>query len=262
MVGLVPVLVRSAIIWRWRVKLNFFKERVITMKKKISLMLVVACLVLSQFAHAGTVDVFGYTWDTTEGTYAAGANPEILYTVNNPDSITVTGIWAGWASISMPLSISPGDVLSYDRYLSNDPRDRTGSGSTSTWLNSYQSHPLDTSGVSLDNYFENQGNDRDWPSTTAAGWIGLGGSGSVETGIHYDITFGATSYTLTMTDIVTGDQIETGTAALDPTLIGFWQFGMWESEQDMTIENFAVIPEPATMLLLGLGGVLLRRKRV
>jgi hypothetical protein len=95
-----------------------FYNTVVVMKKKICLMLVVACLVLSQFAHAGTVDVFGYTWETTEGIHEQGANPEILYTVNNPDSITATGIFPGFTSITTPLSISPGDVLSYDRYLS------------------------------------------------------------------------------------------------------------------------------------------------
>jgi hypothetical protein len=54
-----------------------------------------------------------------------------------------------------------------------------------------------------------------------------------------------------MTDIATGAQIATATAALDPTLIGYWQFGMWETEQDMTIENFKVIPEPATIDVFG-----------
>jgi hypothetical protein len=50
-----------------------------------------------------------------------------------------------------------------------------------------------------------------------------------------------------MTDIATGAQIATATAALDPTLIGFWQFGMWETEQDMTIENFKVLYKGANL---------------
>ena len=235
--------------------------------RKLLFLCAMVCLAMSHLASAGTVDVFGYTWETTEGTYAAGANPEILYTVNNPDSITVTDIWAGWASISMPLSISPGDVLSYDRYLSNDMRDRVGGWALSSWLADYQSMPLDTTGATLDAYFEYADNNREtWAHTTATDWFEIAASGSptalASTGIHYDFAFGAASYTATMTDIVTGAQIATGTSALDPALIGYWLFGLWDTEQDMTIENFVVTPEPATLLLLGLGGVLLRRKRV
>jgi hypothetical protein len=180
------------------------------MKKKICLMLVVACLVLSQFAHAGTVDVFGYTWETTEGigytwettegidtTYEGGAEPEILYTVNNPDSITATGIWTAYTSITTPLSISPGDVLSYDRYISNDYRDRVGLGigAPSYWMTYYRSHPLNTTGDSLGLYFEYAESTREVSTyTLATGWVDLASSGSAaSTGIHYDIAFGAKS---------------------------------------------------------------------
>jgi hypothetical protein len=41
-----------------------------------------------------------------------------------------------------------------------------------------------------------------------------------------------------------------------------FRVGIWDSEQDVTISNFTVVPEPATMVLLGLGGLLLGRKRV
>ncbi len=225
------------------------------------------CLLLSQFASAGTVDVFGYSWVTTEATYEYGVNPEILYVVNNPDSITVTDIWAGWASITTPISISAGDVLSYDRYLTNELRDRVGlDWGLSTWLEAYHSLPLDTAGANYDTWFEYADNNREWWAyTTATDWFELAASGSptalASTGIHYDFAFDSASYTATLTDIVTGTQIATGTAALDPAAIGYWTFGLWNTEQDMTIENFQVVPEPATMLLLGLGGVLLRRRR-
>jgi hypothetical protein len=220
-------------------------DRVVVMKKKICLMLVVACLVLSQFAHAGTVDVFGYTWETTEGIHEQGANPEILYTVNNPDSITATGIFPGFTSITTPLSISPGDVLSYDRYLSNEMRDRVGLGigAPSNWLNYYQSHPLDTTGVTLDAYFVYAESDRDTRThTTATGWLDMTASGAkASTGLHFEFGFvTATTYYARITDIVNGTQVAAGVGTLDISTVANWQFGMWETEQDMTIENFQV----------------------
>ena len=211
------------------------------------MLMLVAVSLMAGSAMAGTVDVFGYSWETTEATYELGLNPEILYVVNNPDSITVTDIWAGWASITTPLSIGAGDVMSYDRYLTNEWRNRVGlDWALSTWLEAYHSLPLDAAYANYDTWFEFADNNREtWAFTTATGWFELAASGSptalASTGIHYEISFDSASYSLTMTDIVTGAQIASATAALDPAAIGYWTFGLWNTEQDMTIENFVII---------------------
>jgi hypothetical protein len=46
-----------------------------------------------------------------------------------------------------------------------------------------------------------------------------------------------------------------------PADIHAFRVGLWDSEQTLTIDNFAVVPEPASAALAGLGALLLFRRR-
>ncbi len=237
------------------------------MKKKIVMCLVMICVMtLAGAAQAGTINFSGRDWSTLDGVHAD--NPSVLstYVVNNPDSMTMTGVFGAGTDtgISTPISLSVGDVVSYDYYLTKEMRDPIGDGD-SDWISDSTTGPKDAGDAWVAYTYHD--NNPTWLWTSANGWddLSLIDAGAALTGIHYDWVFdSATQYTLTATSIGSSALLGSwtdSTSMTDITLITQWKAGIWDSEQDVTIENFTVVPEPATMLLLGLGGVLLRRRR-
>lgn len=94
--------------------------------------------------------------------------------------------------------------------------------------------------------------------------LGVDISGEVLLEVVLDTTQSTTSWTLAT--YVNGVQVLDNQWGSNPTLagVGFGIFGAEGSEITATFDDFmltAVVPEPATMVLLGLGGLLLRGKR-
>ncbi len=230
--------------------------------------MLVAVSLMAGSSMAAVLDVFGYDWTTNP------AQTGDTYVKNSETSLSLGA--TDWASVAyvttQGLSISVGDTVSYDRYISE----------TGDWMSWYRGGPLDAGGVALDFYFDYTG---DWAAdgsgdivhtyTKATDWIWditLGGTiptADNATGLHFDFYYdSATTYVATITDIVSGTVIASGSSTIeadipgaDITTIDGWLFAELYGTNEIRIENFVVTPEPATMLLLGLGGVLLRRKR-
>jgi len=108
--------------------------------EKIIILLVIMLFVQSgSSCGPGQVDVFGMCWDSFTG---GGSE---YYTINNPNSVTFgCSVLAGYAAIDTPLTLSVGDVLSYDRYITE-----------SGWLGDYRSRPLTAAfGTTGNEWFE------------------------------------------------------------------------------------------------------------
>ncbi len=202
-------------------------------------------LVMAQFAQAGTVNFSGRDWTTNDAVHRDDAGISNSYVVNNADSMTMTGVFGTGAGVdtyvTTPISLSIGDVVSYDYYLTQETRDPVGDGDSS-WISDSTTGPKDVSDVWIAyTYFDNG---YTWLWTTVNGWddVSLIDATAPGTGIHFEWVFdGATQYTLTATAIGNSAQIGSWTdsaSMTDITLITQWYHGIWDSEQDVTIENF------------------------
>jgi len=208
---------------------------------------------------AAVLNAFGYDWttnpDQTGDSYANTANSITIYS----DFVSVGYVTAqGLDSL-----IDVGTTVSYDRYISG--------GDYTSWS---RSGHLDPGGVALDFYQEYTG---DWVQDAAhfpdgtynssLGWVAADNA----TGIHFDYYYDSTTtYVVTITDILTSAVLASGSANIEVDYAGTnidsidgWLFSNYVSNNVVTIENFAItpVPEPMTMALLGLGGLLIRRRK-
>ncbi len=244
--------------------------------EKILLAAAVAGLVLGATAQAdvsfGTYkDGSTLTWQTLVNTHRD--RPEITteFTVIDAGSAKMRGIYnggdAGDSAMYTALTLSAGDKVTFDWYLSNNGNnipDYYGGN----WVGdaTFQFKTVVESGswnLATERFVSNSGSDHHWYSDGGSWYDNVA---DLNTGLHVEYIFGETDYTLNITSLV--DPLKTSTLTREYVNGGTvadiqcFRVGIWDSEQDVTIANFAGAPEPAPMVLLGLGGLLLGRKRV
>ncbi|HPD47036.1 MAG TPA: PEP-CTERM sorting domain-containing protein [Anaerohalosphaeraceae bacterium] len=231
--------------------------------------LLTAAMLFAAAAQAGTITFCGREWATADCAARDDASVTNLYTVSSDGlSGTITGVFGGAntdSAIATPLTLHVGDSVSYDYYVTNEQRDRIGDG-LSNWVND-----------SWAGFIENTDPWTNWTVTAAhklwsdrvVKWTADGSDVGVipATGLHFDWLFtSATEYSVAVVDIASGSLLATWNGVIadgkDISSIQAFRMGIWDSEQDATIANFVVVPEPATLALLGLGALsLVRRKR-
>lgn len=244
------------------------------MKKAVAVFFVAALLAGSATSMAdinfGTnKDASTLTWQTLGHTHRD--HPEIAteFTVLDAGSAKMRGIYgsgdAGDSAMYTALTLSAGDKVAFDWYLSNNGNnipDYNGGNWFSDTSFQFKTvvEAASWSNLATKRFISNWNNHSRYNNGAAE----YDNGADFTTGLHVEYIFGATEYTLNITSLV--DPLKSSTAAFgyensaSVADIRSFHVGLWDSEQDVTVANFIVTPEPATMLLMGLGGMLLRRK--
>jgi len=263
------------------------------MKTSLTKVAAVALALASGFgaAQAQTISFSGYTWNvgqlTTPDPGSGGQyNPPQanVFTAVDANTATIQGRYGIDSAMMLPITLQAGATVSYDYYLSdNDPGFAGANGGTyyGDWTTVFLTETsLANNGFGFwatDRTISNSGSGHQWwnPGDQTGSWNN-NNNNDLNTGLHFLWTFGETSYTLTVTSLVDPTATETlsnnynngfnglGNANTVADIQGF-RVGLWDSEQTATLANFTVaVPEPGTMAMLGLGGLVLfldRRRR-
>ncbi len=200
--------------------------------------------------------------------------PEITteITVIDAGSASLRGVYgggdAGDSVMYTTLSLNAGDKVSFDWYLSNNSQNIPG-GQGDAWVGDTTFHFKTVNDFGNDPkvtqrfYVNNVGDYRNSYDNGVDGWHDNGAD--LNNGVHVEFIFGQTNYTMTVTSLVDPSFTSGGTRdyldGLTVDDITSFRLGIWDSEQTVTLSNFTVVPEPASMLILATGGLLFTRKR-
>lgn len=242
------------------------------MMKKVLLVIALTGLIIGASAQADIV-FSGQTWQTVDSVHRDFPDIHTEYTVLGPDSGKMRGVYGGGdtdCAMYTALTLNAGDIVSFDWYLSDVDGNIEGGGG-GTWYGdtTFQFKTVVNAdswdGIATARFESNSGSAHHWYSNGET-WYD-NGNYDLNTGLHVEYIMGATDYTLNISSLADPLVSSTTTLAyLDGATVGdiqCFRAGIWDSEQDVTISNFTItpVPEPATLLLLGLGGLVLGRKR-
>lgn len=233
------------------------------------------CVLLAVATISATVNtadasiVFsGRTWSTQDATHRDNPSIHTEYTAIDANTGAMRGVFGtGGQDCSMvtPLTLQVGDKVSYDYKFTHDQIDLIGDGNAD-WIgdtatafikgtandnNQYATRRLIYSGNNVSTL------NQEGTGLSVAGTNPIGG-------LHIEFTFTSnTDYTVAITDITTAAPVVTWNTTLNGTLseIQAFRVGLWDSEQTVTLSNFTVVPEPASLALLGLGALAVARRR-
>ncbi len=240
--------------------------------KTVLLTFVIVGLAFAATTQASIV-FSGRTWDTLDNVHRDHSEIRTEYTVLSETSAKLRGVYnggdAGDCAMVTALTLSAGNKVTFDWYLSNNGNnipDYNGG----TWVGDatcqFQIEKELTGRYeyrATERFFT--GNSHTTYRNGDSGGAWYDNVDNLSNGLHLEWIFDETTYTCVITSLVDPTKTSTYTAAYlnNATVadIKAFRIGIWDSEQDVTIANFTIVPEPATMVLLGLGGLVLRRKR-
>lgn len=215
-------------------------------------MLSLAVVFIAASVTQGDIITFsGRDWTTrTGGGNAYGTVPG--YVIDDAQTATQTGAWNDAAMMYTILGISVGDVISYDVTSSQELRDLSGAvPGGSDYIGDMWTGFIGGTVASLE----------DFSYVTELKDVFFTAVDST-----YVWTFTSpTTVDLAVTDNLTSTTTTFPATPLATDISGITGFTVasWNTEQDTTLSNFVytAIPEPASIVLLALGGILLRCKR-
>ena len=212
----------------------------------------------------------GHTWQTLANEHRDHPGVFNEYTAVDADTGSIRGVYnsggAGDSVMTTGVALATGYTVSYDFQLSNNGNNippHNGGNYFGDMTFVFQT----SASFGNDNWATDRALSANNHDQFGTGGNTINLAGLLASGIHAVWTFNASDYSVTFTSLADSGTTMTYTRAYlpgttSPADIHAFRVGLWDSEQTLTIDNFAVVPEPATAMLGGAGVLLsLRRRR-